>query len=67
MTRQTNDTLFEISILADNAKNILAIVDQSKEADELSDMMKSCLWVAIDYLHKIVDIAETAEKKEALD
>lgn len=67
MTRETDDTLFEISILADNAKNILSVAEQSQEADELSAGMRSILWVTIDYLHKIVQMAESAEKNEALE
>lgn len=67
MTRQTDDILFEIGVLADNAKNILAMAEQSQEADELSASMRSCLWVGIDYLHKIVKMAESAEKDEALE
>ena len=62
MNNRPSDVFDEISVIADNAKNILAMAEQSQEADELSAYMRSCLYVGIDYLHKIVEMAESAEK-----
>lgn len=67
MTRQTDDALFEISVLADNAKHILHMAEQSKEVDKLSEGFQSVLWVVGDYLHRISEMAESTERSEALE
>lgn len=67
MKRQTDNVLFEISVMADNAKNLLGMMEQSLEADTLSENFHSVLWVAADYLHRIVEMAESAEKSEVIE
>jgi hypothetical protein len=62
-----DDVLFDISILADNAKNILSMAEQSDEAEKLSAGFQSILWITLDYLHKIVEMAESADKEKALE
>lgn len=67
MTKQTEAALFDISVLADNAKNILHMVENSGEMDELGKGFKSIIYVTLDYLHRIVQLAESAEKEEVLE
>ena len=43
------------------------MMEQSLEADTLSENFHSVLWVAADYLHRIVEMAESAEKSEVIE
>jgi hypothetical protein len=66
MTRQTSDVLMDIEVIAEQAKNALGVVDQSKETEQLSVGVRSIIWICVDYLHKISVMAQEAQK-EPLD
>lgn len=54
--------LTTISVMAADAKNILAMADQTQEAAELHPSIGAAIRVGIEYLHQIEQLADSFEK-----
>lgn len=67
MTLNTDNLLIDIQVLANNAKNVLAMVAQNKECEKLSAGARSTFNIVIDSLYKIEQMAEEIESSESLD
>ena len=59
--RKADTILTTISVMACDAKNILAMADQTQEAAELHPSIGAAIRVGIEYLHQIEQLADSLD------
>lgn len=67
MSKQVNelyDILSNISVMAGDARNILAMADQTPEASEIHEAIGAAIRVGIEYLHQIEQLADSVYNSE---
>lgn len=56
---EVDTILTHISVMAADAKNVLAMTDQTQEAAELHPSIGAAIRVGIEYLHQIEQLADS--------
>ncbi len=63
MTRTIEEVLMEIEVKAEKVRDALVLMEDSAEADTISDGFRSILWICADYMHDIKNMAHEAQNE----
>lgn len=64
LERKASDILSDVSLMAGDARSILAMADQTQETAELHPAIGAAIRVAIDYLQRIERLADSLDAPE---